>query len=69
MPKNPCHGYCPKRNAECHSNCKEYSDYRAECDEEREKRKQLSMATPDPTPIVIRALKRRNKTWNTTKKK
>ena len=36
MKPNPCKPDCPKRNAECHSICPKYKEWRAEKDEENE---------------------------------
>jgi hypothetical protein len=36
MKPNPCKPDCPKRNAECHSLCPEYKEWRAEKDKDNE---------------------------------
>ena len=41
MKKNPCDPKCPKRSSTCHSWCKDYLDFYADCrkanDEQQEK--------------------------------
>lgn len=69
MHKSPCYRDCPERNAECHTTCEKYKQYKDKCNAEMEKRMKQTAATPDPTPIVIRALKRRNKQWKTNKQR
>ena len=58
--RNPCYK-CEKRHQECHPECKEYADFRADCDEKMKKREQISLSTPDPSVIIKRALKARKK--------
>lgn len=36
--KMVCKKDCPDRAFDCHTKCKEYADYRAECDEQIRKR-------------------------------
>lgn len=31
--ENPCRGYCPDRDCECHAKCRKYAAYRAYIDE------------------------------------
>jgi hypothetical protein len=63
--KNPCYG-CqpPKRNAECHSTCKEYTDWRIEHEAERDKRNselEFSWGLNDIRDSAVRRARRKQK--------
>jgi hypothetical protein len=51
----PCKGCVPpKRNAECHSNCKEYKDWVIECQEDLVKIKEIQRVEDDCFPNRLR---------------
>ena len=63
--KPPCH-QCQKRKVKCHSNCKDYKDWKAERDEfmaENRKRKEIDNKLKDTEiqrHLLIRKKLRRN---------
>lgn len=47
MRDSPCKPDCPKRNAECHSNCPDYKKWRVEKDADNEKINKIKRAERD----------------------
>lgn len=47
MRPNPCKPDCPKRNAECHSLCPDYKEWRVEKDADNEKINKIKRAERD----------------------
>ena len=47
MRPSPCIPECPKRNAECHSLCSEYKEWRAEKDKENELKEKIKRGERD----------------------
>ena len=47
MRPSPCKPDCPKRNAECHSLCPEYKEWRAERDNFNEQKNKIKKSERD----------------------
>lgn len=67
MYNNPCpcrHCVPPKRNAECHSKCKDYKEWSIECQKFNAKVREINRAENDCFPHYFKRRRRRRKYGN-----